>query len=277
MADSLGSGGLGSSSAVSLYYPSPRIDPVRNAVSSSERTSLQRSSLPTQRARRTDSHTETVCVCVCVYTAPHTHTHTVGSRRREGRAKLPALLLLPLPTCQLVCDLPLQSAVVLMCNVHRSSLSLLLSLCLLGFSLSLSLSLPPPVPFSLTLPHCLQLHLFPSVWQMIAGLFFFFSWYSSPASARPLLTLSSSLPLSLCPFSPSQLPTMPFFFLSSCSLSTPCSRPSPNPKGGGGGQTKCTFIVCEAEKESKRDTEKGKRGHSRGHYCPSWQWWLLIA
>lgn len=79
MADSLGSGGLGSSSAVSLYYSSPRIDPVRNAVSSSEPTSLQRSSLPTQRARRTDSHTETVCVCVCVYTATHTHTHTVGS------------------------------------------------------------------------------------------------------------------------------------------------------------------------------------------------------
>lgn len=148
-------------SAVSVYYPSPQIDPVRNAVSSSERTSpLQRSSLPTQRARRTDRHTEREPVCVCV----HIGTHTVGSRRREGSAKLPVLLLLP-PTCQLVCDLPLWSTVVLMYNGRSLS----------PFSLSLpsrSPSLSLPVPFSLTLPHCLQLHLFPSMWQMIAGLFF---------------------------------------------------------------------------------------------------------
>lgn len=169
---------------MSVYYPSPQIDPVRNAVSSSERTSpLQRSSLPTQRAQRTDRHTERVCVCVCVYR--HIDTHTVGSRRQEGSAKLPALLLLP-PTCQLVCDLPLQSTVVLMCNVHGRSLSL--SLSLLGFSF-LPLSLSLPVPFSLTLPHCLQLHLFPSMWQMIAGLFFFHG-------TALLLSLCSHSPLS---------------------------------------------------------------------------------
>lgn len=206
-----------------MYYPSLQIDPVRNAVSSSEQTSLQRSSLPTQRAQRTDRHTERVCVyvCVCVRMCvlTQTHTHTqCGAGGQRTVPKLPALLLLP-PTCQLLCDLPLQSTVVLMCSVHGTSLSLCVSLA------SHSPSLTLPVPFSRPLPHCLQLHLFPSMWQMIAGLFF-------PLHATVLLLVLSlcslSLPLSLGPFSPSQPPTMPFFFSppAHCQLLVPAQAPS---------------------------------------------------
>lgn len=141
-------------------------------------------------------------------------------------------------------------------------LSLFLSL--LCFSL---LPLSPPVPFSLTLPHCLQLHLFPSMWQMIAGLFF--SWYSTPASAlSPLLFLSSPLSLtlplrlSLLTLSASHNASFPVLLLTVNSLFPPKPR--------AGGQTKCTFIACvkETGKETERDTEKEERGHSPGHYCP---------
>lgn len=121
------------------------------------------------------------------------------------------------PTCHLVCDPPLlRSTVVLMCSVL------------------LMLTLSSPAPFSLPLPHCLQLHLFPSMWRMIAGLLFFFLFLMLHFS---LLVLAPSL--SLCPSSPSQPPTTPFSFSppAHCHLLVPAQAPSRGLReaGGGGG------------------------------------------
>lgn len=134
------------------------------------------------------------------------HALPVQSRRREDGVKLPALPPLLPPTCHLVCDPPLlRSTVVLMCSVL------------------LMLTLSSPAPFSLPLPHCLQLHLFPSMWRMIAGLLFFFLFLMLHFS---LLVLAPSL--SLCPSSPSQPPTTPFSFSppAHCHLLVPAQAPS---------------------------------------------------
>lgn len=136
---------------------------------------------------------------------------------------------------------------VLMCNVHgQSPLSLSLAS---RYSLSPSLSACPLLSHSPSLP--------PATFVPFNVANDCRSFFFHGTALLLVLSLSPPLSLSVCPFSPSQLLIM-LPFPSSCSLSTPCSRPSPEP---GGGQTKCTFIVCvkKTEKESERDTEKEKR------------------
>lgn len=116
-----------------MYYSSPQIDPVRNAVSSSEQTSLRCSSLPTQRARCTDRHAESECVCVRVCECElmcvpaHTHTHCTHTHRRShsggaaGEKTVPNAWLFF--SDQLMCS-PLTNTVALMWTVRDTSLSL---------------------------------------------------------------------------------------------------------------------------------------------------------
>lgn len=134
-----------------------------------------------------------------------------------------------------------------MWSVHDTSRSWSVS------PVSHSASLALPVPLSLPLPHCLQLHLFPSMWQMIAGLFF-------PRFHATVLLRVLSL-CSLFPSVPSQplcLPKMPFFIFppAHCQLLIPAQAWRWGVQWGGG-QTKCTFMVCErGGKERKRHRER---------------------
>lgn len=154
--------------------------------------------------------------------------HTPGAEQEErGRCQTPSASSPPsadLSLVSLVIPPPVRSTVVLMCSVHGSPLPLSVSLASHAPSL---LSCPL---LSLPLPRCLQLHLFPSMWRMIAGLL------SSLLLMLhfSLLVLAPSLSLSLFTLSASH---NAFLFQSSCSLSSPCSRPSPKPRteGGGGG------------------------------------------
>lgn len=134
-------------SAVSVYYPNPQIDPVRNAVSSSEQASLLQLQLSThpESPARWQAHRESVCnvgVCAGIYAPTHPHTHTAWSRRREGSEELLVLLSLS-PTCQQMCDPTLQTSVLLMWNVHKGFLSSL------PFSLHPLAYLSPPASLSL--------------------------------------------------------------------------------------------------------------------------------
>lgn len=83
-----------------------------------------------------------------------------------------------------------------------------------------------------------------------------FSCYSSPASALPLLTLP------LCPFSTSLLATNAFLYLSSCSLSTPRSRPSL--KMGSavrwGSDKMYIYVVWKRGKRKKKTQRKRRDG-----------------
>lgn len=199
-----------------MYYSSPQIDPVRNAVSSSEQTSLRCSSLPTQRARCTDRHANRECVCSCVH--QHTHTHpcidalTVGSRRREDSAKCPALLLWSVDVlssykdCDTNVDCPRHPPLSLSVSpVSHSSFPLLP----VPLSPSLPSTLPPAtfVPFNAA-NDC---RFFPLLFTLQL------SCEGSPTA--------DSLPLSLLP-RPLSLPQMSLFYRPCCSLSTPWCRPS---------------------------------------------------
>lgn len=227
-----------------MYYSSPQIDPVRNAVSSSEQTSLHCSSVPTQRARCSDKHAEGACVCVYVCISTHTlHTHidtlTARSRRRGVGAKCPALLLS-------LWSVDVLSSYKNCCtNVDcPRHLSPSLSLCLPSVSFFLSCS--------------------PCSFRSVSPFHTASSYICSFQSCKWLQLLSplSTLQLSLRWLSPSvpscplSLPRMPFFHHSCSSLSTPWSRPIH--KLWSAVKKKCTFIVCEKELKKKKE-RWGKR------------------
>jgi len=155
-------------STVSVYYPNPQIDPVRNAVSSSERTSLLQLPTHPESPAHWQAHRESLCT-MCVWAQAYRHTQQGAGGERAARNSQCLFFFRQPVSC---CGLFSNRALWLYWTMSMEDLPLLC------FSLSVliaSLYLPLPVPFSLPLPlpHCLQLHLFPSMWQMIAGLFFF--------------------------------------------------------------------------------------------------------
>lgn len=241
-----------------MYYSSPQINPVRNAVSSSEQTSLRCSSLPTQRARCTDRHAEIACVCLCVYQhtyIAHTHTHTLSQRGAGGEKWMPNARLSFSPSDQLMCS-PLTKTVALMWTVHDPPSLLSLSLCLPSVSFFLSCS---PCSLRFVSPfHTASSYI--CSFQSCKWLQVLFP--PLHATALPPLTLS------LCPFLPSQPPTNASFHHSCCSLSTPWSRPSH--KLWSAVNFNFFFFYClwkRKEKEKQRQMRKEVKGHFRCHYC----------
>lgn len=231
-----------------MYYSSPQIDPVRNAVSSSEQTSLRCSSLPSQRARCTDRHANRECVCSCVH--QHTHTHpridalTVGSRRREDSAKCPALLLWSVDVlssykdCDTNVDCP-----------HHPSLSLSVS--------PVSHSSFPllPVPLSPSLPSTLPPATFVPFNAANDCRFF-----SPPLHATALLRGLSHRRLS--PSVPSPSPSQPstnVSFLSSLLLTVNSLVP-PKPQAVECGDVSQDSLLLRILKKERRKKDKERQG-----------------